>query len=335
MVDSVEPVLNAATTRSMRVTDPCGECMYGMSTMTPAHFSGMDLNLLVALDALLAERSVTRAGQRVGLTQSAMSRALARLRDSLDDALLVRAGRDLVLTPRASALQQPLREALRQLETAVRPAPAFDPATAKRTFHISTADYGMAVAIPPLLARLQHCAPGIDLVVHPQHETFDAALAAGTFDVVMVPKRASSPGIVWTPLFSEHFSCVVREGHLVIGKKLTLKALCAVPHVFVSPGGGAHGVVDEALAKRGLQRRIALRVPSFLIAPLVVAQSDAIAMLPTRLAQQLARHLPIRVLPAPLSLPGFTVALGWHERMRDDPAHTWLRRLIVEIARSL
>jgi DNA-binding transcriptional LysR family regulator len=298
--------------------------------MSFAHLYGLDLNLLLALDALLAERSVTRAARRVGLTQPAMSRALGRLRAALGDALLVRSGRGLVATPRAEALQERLHASLEQLEGAVYQAPRFAPATCRRIFHLATADYGVAVVVPPLLRRLATEAPGVGIVVHPQGGGEDEALAEGRLDALLGPRRPSARGLVWTRLFSEGFVCLVQSAR----RSLPLRAYCQAGHLFVSPALQASGVVDEALARRGLQRRIAATVPSFLVAPLLVAQTDLVATLPRRIAALFESGFAVRTLPLPIDLPSFTVSLAWHERARRDPAHAWFRRLLVEVSRE-
>jgi DNA-binding transcriptional LysR family regulator len=274
--------------------------------MIAVHLRQMDLNLLVALDALVEEGSVTRAARRVGLTQSAMSRALGRLRAHLGDPLLIRAGARMVLTPRAEGLGPALRGALQELEAIVTRGPTFDPASTRRTFRVATADYGMAVVVPALLGRL----------------------------AVLAPRRRSSPGLVWTRLFTERNVCLVRRNHTSVGRTLSLEAYCALPHVVVSPEGRG-SVVDEALERRGLERRVALRVPSFLVAPLVVADSDMIATTASRVARRFAEALSLRILEPPIPLPEFALALGWHERVREDPAHAWFRRLVAAVARDL
>lgn len=302
--------------------------------MHPKHLYSVDLRLLLALDALLEERSVTRAGRRLGLTQSATSRVLGRLRVTFGDALLVRTGRDLVPTPRAEALRQPLRDALLGLNAVVAEPPSFDPTTARRTFTLATTDYGAAIAVSPILGQLSRQAPGVDLVVNPQDDRWEA-LSTGALDAAIFPRRRSAPGVVWTNLFAEEFVCLVRRNHPSVRGVLSLKQFSELPHLFVSPTGAARGVVDQALARRGLSRRIALRIQSFLVAPLVVAESDLIALVPKRVAVQQAARLPLQLLPPPLELPGFSVALAWHERMRADPGHAWLRRLIVSVTRPL
>jgi DNA-binding transcriptional LysR family regulator len=302
-----------------------------MKTMQLRHLHSLDLNLLLALDALLDERSVTRAGARLAMTQPAMSRTLGRLRDHFADGLLIRSGRELVLTPRAEELRLPLHDALLGLESVVAGAPRFEPASSRRAFTIATADYGLAVAVPPLLARFAKIASGIDLVVAPQPPDWDERLRVGALDAVLFPRRSATPGIVWSNLFAETFTCLVRRGHPLIRGALSLKQFCAVPQLFVSPAGTARSVVDEALDKKRRERRIALRMQSFLAAPLAVAQSDLLAVVPRRIAERFAEPLGLQVLAPPLAIPGFSLALAWHERMRADAGHLWFRRQLISV----
>lgn len=293
------------------------------------HLDAMDLNLLKALDVLLEERNVTRAARRSGLTQPAMSRALGRLRDALGDPLLVRSGRGLAVTARAEALRPRLHEALSQLDAVVAEGPGFDPATARRTFHLETADYGMAVVVPALLSALAEEAPGIDVVVHPQSGDFEGALASGAVDVVVLPKRGGAPDLVWSKLVEDDYVCLVREGHPEAARPLTVARFCALRHVLVSPALAATGAVDQALAKLGRRRTIALRVPSFLVAPRVVAETDLVAVVPRRLAPPSDGDAGVRALPLPIAVPPLLVSMAWHERSRSDAGHAWLRRRLL------
>lgn len=302
--------------------------MNDLDRMIPAHLYSLDLTVLLALDALLDEQSVTKAAKRLGLTQPAVSRVLARARGEFDDALLVRAGRDLVMTPRAQRLRGPLREALLALDAVVREAPVFDPSTAERTFVLSTADYGAAVASGALAALAVH-SPKLTVDLRPQTPNWDEALRSGAHDAALFPQRQSSPGIVWSTLFQETWVCLVRQQHPTIRGRLSLEHFCEVPQVFVSPALEKSGQVDRALARLGRQRRIALRMTTFLAAPLAVAQSDLIAVVPKHIAQHSAPALSLQQLPVPVPLQPFSVALAWHERSRSDAGHQWFRRQLA------
>jgi DNA-binding transcriptional LysR family regulator len=305
--------------------------------MRAAHLSQLDLNLLAQLDALLTEAHVTRAAQRAGVTQSAMSRALARLRELLGDPLLVRTGRGMVLTQRARALAAPLARALGDLEAVVLDRPSFDPATSTRTFTLATADYGEAMLLPPLLARLRREAPGVDVAAIHHGENPWAALEDDAIDASLGPRRGKAPALVWKLLFHEEFVVMLRRGHPVLRRRggLTLDRFLALPQVSIAPGGRPGSAVDDALARLGKHRRVALRVPSFLVAPLVVASSDLIGMFPARLARIQAEALALELRPPPLELTGFDIQLAWHERFRHDAGHAWFRRVLTEVAHTV
>lgn len=296
----------------------------------------VDLNLLLSLDALLAERSVTRAARRIGVTQPSMSHALARLRELLSDPILVRTAKGLVASPRAEALEQPIRRALADIGDALRRGPEFDPATARRTFTIGTGDYGELVILPALLKRLAREAPGIDLRVHAIEEDFTSKLEDLTYDMIVAPQaNPLGAGLVRQKLFEERFVCVMRKGHPASHRPLDLDAFLALSHALVAPRGRAGSFVDDALAEKGLTRRVALMIPHFLVAPLVIAASDLVITLAARVANTFAEMVPLAIRRPPLMLPGFTTYQVWHERRRHDPAHAWLRKTLAEVSIAL
>ncbi|MCB9739531.1 MAG: LysR family transcriptional regulator [Deltaproteobacteria bacterium] len=303
--------------------------------MAGIELESLNWNQLRVLDALLQTRSPTRAAERLGLTQSAVSHALAKLRTLFADPLLVRRGAEMVPTARADAMAGPLRDALLQLESALQPLD-FDPRSARRTFRISAADYGQFVLLPRLTAVLQEQAPGIDLWLPPTGaEDEDAALADGGCDLVIgVPRRdgAGSTALHQRVLFEERFVCALRRDHPQVRGTLTLEDFCALPHAFVAPRGTPGGVVDQALAARGRQRRVAMMLPSFLVVPHVVAASDLVVTLAARLADAFAHALPLQIVEPPVPLPGFRIVMRWHERHHRDPGHAWLRQQISAVA---
>ncbi len=305
--------------------------MVSIAIMRDVHvraLAGVDLNLLVVLDALLAEKHVTRAAARIGLSQSAASHALARLRDLLDDPLLVRGPQGgLVPTARAEALEPALRRALDGLRDVLRGAPSFDPATARRSFRIGAGDYTELVLLPELVARLARDAPGVDLWIVPLPEDPAAALAAGELDLAIGVWTGSSwpAGFYQRALFDEDFRCVLRKGHPATRQKLTLVRYCELDHLLVAPRGTPGSRVDDILASLGRTRRVVVRVPHFLIAPHVIAASDLVVTIATGLARIYAEPLGLALLPTPFDMPGFTVSMAWHERAHADPGHKWLR----------
>lgn len=303
--------------------------------MQDMHLRRLDLNLLVALNALIAERSVTHAAERLGLSQPAVSHTLARLRKALGDPLLVRSPRGMDLTPRAQAIASPLARALEDLAGAVRPLAPFDPARATRRFRIATDDYLERLLLPKLLADMWQEGPGIGVEASIAGPRSGHDLADGVVDAVIAPAGVVGrlPGAYTQHLFDERFVCLSRVEHPTIGRRLTLDTYVALPHLLVSPGGRPGSIVDAALAKLGLRRRVAVVIPHFLAAPPIVRQSDAIVTLGRRLA--LASGEGLRIHPPPLELPDFAVALFWHERDHGDPAHIWFRRMVAGAAKAI
>jgi len=308
--------------------------------MHDVHLASIDLNLLVALDALLETRNVTRAAAKIGLTQSAMSHALKRLRDLTGDELLVR-GRDGMLpTSRADALAAPVRRALDEIGRALAPPVPFDPRAANLRVTIGTSDYAELVLLPEVVRRLAREAPGIELRTVTVGEDQIAPLASRAIDLVISPVRPvvdERPGVFARRLFDERFVCVMRKGHPLAGKRLTLKRFVEAQHALISPRGSEGGIVDDALARLGLARRVTVAVPHFLIAPHIVASSDLLLTLAGRIATTLADPLKLLVVPAPseLALEGFTMSLVWHERTHEDTGIKWVRDLFVDVAKDI
>ncbi|WP_394822485.1 LysR substrate-binding domain-containing protein [Pendulispora albinea] len=293
--------------------------------------TGIDLNLLVVLDALLAERSVTLAAKRLRLSQSGTSAALGRLRLLLDDPLFARTPRGLSPTPRALLLVEPVRQILTSVEH-VLAAPKFDPATAERTVRLAMGDYAQYVVLPALLSRLAREAPRVAIAVTPLVREPRAHLDDGSCELVLAPGLKTAGALHAETLFHERMTTIARKG--VVGKKLGLRQFTSLGHVLVSPEGSGGAMVDRALAERKLRRFIALRVPHFLVAPEVVARSELIATLPDRVARRAAEALPVRGYVPPVPLPSFSIALGWHARSEGDPALSWLRATLQKVARD-
>ncbi len=326
-------------------------------SMSDAHHSsqallGLDLNLLRALDALLTTCHVTRAASAVGVSQSAMSHSLAKLRALLGDPLLVR-GRGqgserapdgntrnvaLVLTDRARAIQPRLRDALAELGSLLE-APVFDPSTAVRRFRVASSDYIEIVLLRELHARLAEEAPGIDLRFFEAGNRYLEGLAEGRYDVAVAPLLSNQDvaGIKARRLIDESFVCVVRRGHPLTRGKLTVERFAAASHALIAPGGDEGSYTDNALALLGLSRRVAVSVPHFLAAPHLVAGSDLVLTLAARVAAAFEDTFDLAwlELPPELKIQGFTLSLLWHERHASDPAHAWFRALFAEVARAI
>lgn len=304
--------------------------------MHAVQLQAIDLNLLVALEAMLSERSVTRAGARLGLSPSAMSHALARLRATFGDDLLVRTRGGMVATARGEQLLGPLRRALEELAVLVAGPGGFDPGSSQREFTLATTDYVEAVLLAPLLSRISAAAPGVQLRVRPL-ESSDVVepLERGSYDAAIGVAFDVSPGLQQQALFSEEMVLVCRKGHPLVKRSIDLATYLELRHVMVSVRGGSQGVVDELLARSGQRRRIALLVPHFLAAQLIVASTDLVMTAPARVVSRLGEALGLRVLTPPLAVPGFTVKQVWHERQQDDPGHLWLRQQVFAAAAGL
>jgi len=332
-------------------------------TALPERLARLDLNLLVAFDALARELNVTRAAERVGITQSAMSHALRRLRAWLDDPLLVRGEGGMVLTARGEALVVPLRSGLVSVDRAIHQAPSFDARTARRGFRLVTPDLFDLLAIPPLLERLRQEAPGVDLaILAPAGQQVARALETGELDVAIIPRvegfegaQPDTSGLVRRVMFHDGFACFCRAEHPALGTPdargrtrgargergdrapatLSLERYAAASHALVSPGGEGPGFVDELLARRGLRRRVGLRLPSFFCALAIVERSDLILTAPASLSRLIGSASRVSCVPAPLSLPEHAVQMIWHERFTNDPGHRYLRDLLIEVGTTL
>jgi DNA-binding transcriptional LysR family regulator len=293
-----------------------------------------NLNLLVALDALLGERSVSGAAKRTRVTPSAMSHSLSELRALLDDPLLVRSGRAMVLTPRAEELGPPLRKLLQDAKRLLAGGATFDPATAERRFVIAAPDFLATLLLPPLLEAIALEAPSVVLEVVPSTRRGNAwLLETGELDLALGAIVDHSAAIRRMDLCTEGFACAARKDHPVVRGQLDLRTYVETPHLVITLGDDAAPTwIDQALAKLGERRRVAVRVRYFMTAPLVISQSDLLLTGPSMLIRYFARLVPLQVLAPPLDLPTYPEEAYWHERFDDDPAHAWLRQLVKKAA---
>lgn len=297
--------------------------------------SGIDLNLLVVLDALLHTRSVKEAAARVALSPSATSHALGRLRELFGDPLLIRAGRRLVLSARAEALQPAVRAALDAVGGVFSEEAPADPAALQRRFTVVTTDYVELALMQPLGAELAVVAPGVDLYSRRAQGAVVDELRRGTADLAVGVHAAVPPDVSRVPLFRERFVCLVRDDHPVLAEGLTLDAYCALRHVLISPKADGRGVVDAKLEALGRSRRVARTVASFLAAPHMILGTDFVLTVASRLAERIAPFLGLAILEPPLELPGFAVSLLWHQRAERDGGSVWLRGRVEAHARGL
>lgn len=301
------------------------------------HLASIDLNLLVALDALLRKRSVTLAAAEVGLSQPAMSRALGRLRDLFEDPLLVRTGHAMVPTPRASSLEAPLGEALAGIRKTLEPAGAFDPRRAQRSFVLSALDTTQAVVLPPLLEYLRREAPGVEVSTAPIQSTAElfGQLALGERDLAIGRFESTLEGIRRTPLYRDRMVCVARRDHPRIRGRLTMKRYLAESHLAAETVSALERpfTVDGLLAARGLRRRVVCTVENLAMAPFVVARTDLLCTAPRATLEPFARGLGVRLLKPPFDAPAFDLDLVWHQRSAEDAGHRWLRGALSSIFR--
>jgi DNA-binding transcriptional LysR family regulator len=294
--------------------------------------ASLNLNLLVSLDALLQECSVTRAAKLTGVTQSAMSHTLAALRDHFGDPLLARGGRGMELTPRARQLADPLRRALIELEQIVEAERHFDPANTTRQFRVVTGDFVAATLAPSLCRALARAAPHARLVIAPfDRRTLDTDLERGSADLAIGPRSAAGDELCRVTLRDDPFLCVVSADHsLARADRLTLDDYTSYPHLLVSPTGSGAGIVDELLEARGRSRRVVCRVASFAIAPLVAARAGLLLTAPESSVLPHRETLGLVTFDPPLAIPPLRLEALWHPRNTMDTAHRWLRTLVKD-----
>jgi len=296
---------------------------------------GIDLNLLVSLDALLAESNVTRAAQRLHLTQPAVSTQLARLRQIFGDPLLIPAetGRGMTRSTRALELMEPLHLALKNLEAVVRHQSSFDPHTDHRSFIIAANDNATAVLGQRLMEQLPTLAgPGVRIAfVVADQPSMATRLERGEIDLLLGSERMVPASMKARKLFDEHFVVVQRKGHPRGTAPLDLDTYCALDHVLVSTSGGSfHGFMDEHLDALGRERRVVLSVQHFTLVPELLARTDYVSTLPARFAERYRARLDIFELP--FEARGFTLFAAWPPRNQADPAHVWLRDTLAALA---
>jgi DNA-binding transcriptional LysR family regulator len=303
-----------------------------MVRITAMNVQDIDLNLLRVFDAVLRERGVTPAAVRLGLTQPAVSNALARLRALFGDALFVRTSAGMDATPFARGVAEPVRQALALLESALAHGPGFEPATSTRAFRFYMSDLGQIEFLPPLVERVQRQAPGVRLeAVAYDLEHIGDALGSGALDLAVGFLPALGPPIERRALFHDPYVCLMRADYPGIGKTLTRKKFLEASHVLVTYRGGGHRVIEEALERAGVARRIALRVPHFTVVPMVLERTDLILTLPARVARVFEQRGNFRSLPPPVPIAPAEVAVHWHERFAADPGNRWLREQVIEL----
>lgn len=296
------------------------------------NISSVDLNLLVVLHTVLAEKSATRAARKLHVTQSAVSNALSRLRRELGDPLVVRHARGLSPTPRALALEPELQRVMAGVSAILAEPKRFDPSTTTREFSVACADYYGVVLCPPLIAALRASAPHATLRLVPLEKLANDGLATNIDVHVGMPPRVPS-GCKSSALFLDRFVCLTRASGKRTAERMSKQEFLAASHLRVQVLDTTRDAIDEALAKKGLTRNVVLTVPHFSLVPLVVARTGCVATISRRLAETYARVLPLALREPPLSLPARSAQMVWHERTEADEGARFFRALVREVAR--
>jgi DNA-binding transcriptional LysR family regulator len=303
-----------------------------MSGIPAMNINDVDLNLLRVFDAILRDRSVTVAAARVGLTQPAMSNALARLRALFGDTLFVRTPRGMNPTPYAQSIAEPVRHALGLIEATLTQAREFDPARSDRTFRIHMSDIGEMVFLPPLLERVQRDAPGVKVETRSLPESgLPEALATGEIDLAIGFLPGLRAPVRGEHVFTDPYVCLMRADHPAAGARLTRRQFLEASHALVSSAGSGHRVIEEAMLAAGMHRKIALRVPHFTVVPMILERTDLVVTVPSRVARIFEGMGRLRSLPAPVAIPRAAVKVHWHDRFGGDPGNRWLRELLVTL----
>ncbi|MDN3224296.1 LysR family transcriptional regulator [Pseudomonas nunensis] len=301
-------------------------------------FHGIDLNLLAAFNALMTERNVTRAATQVGVSQPAMSAALSRLRKLLGDPLFLRSAEGLLPTPRARDLAQPIALALRQIEDALVTKPRFAPADTVITMNLGLSDYPAFVLLPKLLQALEEHAPNLSINVHAVNGRDHAVdlLDAGVIDAAIGVLPSHQDGRILTrPILRDAFVTLIAHDHPAARGGMDMDTYLALPHVLVSPEGERHGLVDQALAQLGKQRKLALTLPHMFAVPAVIAASHMTATVLKRIALSSPNGRQLALFPPPVALPEIVFHLIWHRRVNGSTAQEWFREMIEKVALEL
>ncbi len=299
--------------------------------------SAIDLNLLVAFEALYTERSVTAAAQRIHIGQPAMSAALGRLRSLFADDLFVRVGREMKPTARAEAIAPQVAAALNAVRATLAERQTFDPATATKIFTLATSDYFASLILPKLLAVFKHQAPQVDLrLITVEKESFVELLEENIIDLALGTFADLPSHISQETLVVENFVGLCRQGHPAIEHgAVSLERFVGFPHALFTLRRDAVGMIDQTLAKLGLQRRIALTIPYWFTLPTAIAASDLLTAIPSCLQQHFVSYYPVQCFEIPLELPSWGVAMAWSKLQDRDAANLWLRQIVRDVCREL
>ena len=292
----------------------------------------IDLNLLVVFNQLLIDRRVSKAAETLGLSQPAVSNALARLRRLMGDELFLRTSRGMEPTPFAEQLAQPVANTLGMIHGAVNRRTQFDPATSERAYTIGMTDIGEIYFLPALMGELARVAPGVTVsTVRNTAVNLKDAMETGQVDLALGLLPQLKAGFLQRRLFLQRYVCLFRKGHRLDKRSISLKEFSAAEHVVVIAAGTGHGKVDELLARSGVARRVRLTVPHFVAVGHILQRSDMVATVPERFAQCVAEPFGLAYLKHPAKLPEIAIHLFWHAKVHRDPASQWLRGLMFRM----
>lgn len=291
----------------------------------------MDMRLLAIFDEIYKTKSVTRAGQNLDLPQTSVSLALGRLRHQFNDPLFVRTSKGMEPTPHAKELVQPLRQALQILQAATRQQVVFDPARSERQFRISMTDFSHLEFLPSLINRVNELAPSVQIEILRITPDTASLLESGNSDLAVGFMPELDAGFFQQNLFQQNFACVVRKVHPRIGARMTENLYKRESHVVVTAAGTGQDLVEKTLTRKGIQRKIALSLPTLPGLGNLLANTDLVATVPVRVAQTLVRIAQVKLLTPPIAFPSFMIKQHWHERYQHDPANRWLRSQIADL----
>lgn len=299
-------------------------------------FHRLDLNLLVVLDALIAERNVSRAAERLNLTQPAISNSLAKLRQHFQDDLLVKLGRHMVPTPLAESLREPVREALVDLQAIAESRPSFDPSTVGKEFKIVASDYVAAILLPVAIQRLTETAPQISIQSLPVTERNLGLLRRGEADFLIIPEETAAPEHPHELLFEDRYTCIAWSRNRSVNSPLTLDAYLSARHVVTAFDNERMLAFDEArLQALGVRRDTVAHLPSFNLLPFYVVGTKLLATIHERLARLFAASLPLKIVAPEIDFPILRERIQWHRNRDNDPANMWLRKFLIDVAAEL
>jgi DNA-binding transcriptional LysR family regulator len=294
--------------------------------------SDIDLNQLVLFQQLIVERSVSKVADKLGLTQSAVSNTLAKLRRQFGDDLFIRTPKGMMPTPFAEQLAEPIGYALGMIQSGLNQHSRFDPASAKRSVTIGMTDIGEIVFLPQLVDRLRQLAPGVSLsTVRTTTTNLRDDMEAGKVDLAIGPLPQLKAGFFQRRLFQQRYVCLFRRGHALDRKSLSLADFKAAEHLIIVSAGTGHGKVDELIARAGVERNVRLTVPHFVSVGHLLRRTDMVATVTERLAESLVEPFDLSFRPHPVDLPAIAINVFWHAKVHRSPAHQWLRGVVFDL----